>query len=154
MGTEQVGASFGITPALVGFLKVQEGWVPHRYICPAGYPTIGWGHRVPPPNVERITKKEGEALLRQDILGARGAVIALCPNIVGEPDARCAALIDFVFNLGASRLRSSTLRKRVLEEDWEEAAKEMRRWVYAAGRVFRPLVRRRAVAAGWLEHGE
>lgn len=143
--------NFGITPELVAFLKVQEGWVPHPYICPAGYPTIGYGHRIPSMDAKPITKAQGEQLLRNDMRGARDAVLALSPNLIHTDERRTAALIDFVFNLGASRYRSSTLRKRVNEEDWAAAGREMRRWVYAAGRVFRPLVRRRDTAARWLE---
>ncbi len=146
-------ADFGMTPELVEFIKLQEGWVPRPYICPAGYPTIGYGHRIPTMNTPPITKTKGEQILRSDLRGARDAAILLSPEILGEPERRCAALIDFIFNLGSSRYRSSTLRKRVTEKNWPEAAKEMRRWVYAAGRIFKPLVKRRAVAASWLEEG-
>jgi lysozyme len=154
---ESVGAGtprdFGITPELVEFIKKQEGWVPHPYICPAGYPTIGWGHRIPSMDTPSITKERGEEILKSDLRSARDAVVLLSPEILGESDRRCAALIDFIFNLGAGRYRASTLRKRVAEKNWPEAAKEMRRWVYAAGRIFKPLVKRRAVAASWLEEG-
>jgi lysozyme len=98
-----------------------------------------------------ITRERGEAILREDLKGSRDAVVALSPNVLLEPEQRTAALIDFVFNLGAGRYRGSTLRKRVAEGDWEQAGKEMRRWVYASGRVFPALVRRRDTAARWIE---
>lgn len=142
---------FGITPDLVAFLKRHEGWVPHPYICPAGYPTIGWGHRIPSMDAPSITKEQGELILKNDMRGARDSILALSPHLLQHDEKRLAALIDFVFNLGISRYRSSTLRKRVTEENWPEAGKEMRRWVYAAGKVFKPLVRRRDAMAKWIE---
>jgi lysozyme len=143
--------AFGVTPALVDFIKQQEGWVPHPYLCPAGFPTIGWGHRVPSMKTPAITPEQGEALLKTDLRGSRDSVVALSPSLLAEREQRLAALVDFAFNLGAGRYRSSTLRKRVEAREWKEAGKEMRRWVYAAGRVFRPLVQRRDRMAKWIE---
>lgn len=145
--------SFGITAELVSFVKAQEGWVSRPYLCPAGFPTIGWGHRIPSLNTAPISKAEGERLLQSDLEVFRDQVVAMSPNLLTGSERRCAALVDFAFNVGPHRYKVSTLRKRVETEDWPEAAKEMRRWVYAAGRVFRALVGRRAVTAGWLEQG-
>lgn len=144
-------SNFGITPELVEFIKKHEGWVPHPYICPAGYPTIGWGHRIPSMNTPAISKERGEEILKADLRGARDAIVALSPNLLTTDERRTAALVDFAFNLGHGRYRSSTLRKRVEAENWPEAAKEMRRWVYAAGRIFKPLVRRRNTMALWMQ---
>lgn len=127
--------------------------MPKPYLCPAGYPTIGYGHRIPSLDTAPISKAEGEKLLLSDLAFYRDSVVALSPGLLAQPERRCAALVDFAFNLGPNRYRASTLRKRVEAEDWPEAAKEMRRWVYAAGKVFRALVGRRAVTAGWLEQG-
>lgn len=144
-------SDFGLTPELVAFIKSQEGWVAKPYLCPAGFPTIGYGHRIPSMDHLTIDKATGEALLRVDLRGSRDTVVALSPNVLREPERRAAALTDFVFNLGGSRYRGSTLRRRVRERDWPAAGKEMRRWVYAAGRVMRALVRRRDIASRWLE---
>jgi lysozyme len=51
--------------------------------------------------------------------------------------------IDFTFNLDAGRLQTSTLRRRVNQREWPEAASELRRWVYGSGRVLPGLVARR-----------
>ena len=60
-----------------------------------------------------------------------------------EPEGRLAAIVDFTFNLGAGRLQTSTLRRRVNQRDWGGAASELRRWVYGAGKVLPGLVLRR-----------
>jgi lysozyme len=47
------------------------------------------------------------------------------------------------FNLGNGSLQASTLRKRINREDYEGAANEFPRWVFAGGRKLRGLVKRR-----------
>lgn len=60
---------------------------------------------------------------------------------------RLAATVDFTFNLGAGRLQTSTPCRRVNHRDWPSAAKELRRWVYGAGKVLPGLVARREAGA-------
>jgi lysozyme len=62
-----------------------------------------------------------------------------------EPEQRLAAIVDFTFNLGAGRLQTSTLRRRINQGDWTSAAQELRRWIYGGGRVLPGLVERRKV---------
>ena len=112
------------------------------YVCPAGYWTIGYGHLCPkdhPP----IDEAQGEAYLASDLVTAARGAYALCPNLINETEGRQAAIIDFVFNLGAGRLKVSTLRKRVNENDWAAAAHELRKWVYGGGRKLPGLIARR-----------
>ncbi len=121
----------------------------YPYRCPAGYWTIGWGHLCSaehPP----ITRADGEALLLDDLREATAAALRLCPVLWLEPAQRLAAVVDFVFNLGPGRLQTSTLRRRINERDWREAARELRRWVYAGGRVLPGLRARRETAAALL----
>jgi lysozyme len=51
--------------------------------------------------------------------------------------------MDFVYNLGAGRLRSSTLRKKIQADDRAGAKKELAKWVMGGGRVLPGLVKRR-----------
>lgn len=60
-----------------------------------------------------------------------------------EPEGRLAAIVDFTFNLGAGRLQTSTLRRRINQRDWVAVAQELRRWVYGGGKVLPGLVIRR-----------
>jgi lysozyme len=71
------------------------------------------------------------------------AALRYCPILATEPESRLAAIVDFTFNLGAGRLQTSTLRRRVNQRDWSAAASELRRWVYGGGRVLPGLVARR-----------
>ncbi|ASJ23751.1 lysozyme [Laribacter hongkongensis] len=112
------------------------------YICPAGYWTIGYGHlcdaKHPP-----ITEAEAEGYLATDLITALNATLRYCPVLATEPQGRLAAIADFTFNLGAGRLQTSTLRRRVNQRDWAAAATELRRWVYGGGKVLPGLVKRR-----------
>ena len=67
-----------------------------------------------------------------------------------EPESRIAAIVDFTFNLGAGRLQTSTLRRRVNQRDWVAAGQELRRWVYGGGRAQPGLIARRDAEAALL----
>lgn len=116
----------------------------HPYVCPAGYWTIGYGHLCDPKH-QSITEAEAERYLATDLLTALNATLRYCPVLATEPEGRLAAIVDFTFNLGAGRLQTSTLRRRVNQRDWAAAATELRRWVYGGGRVLPGLEARRCV---------
>lgn len=118
----------------------------HPYICPAGYWTIGYGHLCDPKHLP-ITEAEAEVYLAQDLRTALAATLRYCPVLATGPENRLAAIVDFTFNLGAGRLQTSTLRRRVNQRDWAAAASELRRWVYGGGKVQPGLVTRREADA-------
>lgn len=125
------------------------------YICPAGYPTLGWGairdERGAPVTMAHpgITIEVAEQLLRRDLQDAARAVARLCPVILLP--GQFWALADFVFNLGSGRLQSSTLRQVVLRGEMGDVPAQLRRWVYGGGRKLPGLVaRREAEIALWL----
>lgn len=121
----------------------------HPYICPAGYWTIGYGHLCDPTHPP-ITEAEAEVYLAHDLMTALNATLRYCPVLATEPEGRLAAIVDFTFNLGAGRLQTSTLRRRVNQRDWAASAMEVQRWVYGGGKVLPGLVTRRAAEAAWL----
>jgi len=112
------------------------------YLCPASYWTIGYGHLCSKEH-PAITAEEAEVLLLKDLQTAWVQAVRLCPNLVCHSEQRQAAIIDFTFNLGAGRLKASTLRKRILAEQWDQVPKELSRWVYGGGKKLKGLVLRR-----------
>jgi len=128
-----------------------EGFVPEVYLCPAGIPTIGYGHVVLPHENfdEGITKEQGMEILRNDVGIAERAVSRLIS--VPLADEQFDALVSFTFNLGSGSLQSSTLRQKVNRQEHDLAPDQFRRWVYAGGRRLRGLVRRREDEALWYE---
>ena len=134
-----------ITQTGLDLIKRFEGFSPTVYICPAGYPTIGYGHVVKPDERERfaggITPEQAESLLRQDVQIAERAVLHLIT--VPLTDGQFDALVSFTFNLGAGALQRSTLRRRVNRGDHAAVPAEFGKWVWAGGRKLQGLVRRR-----------
>ena len=92
-----------------------EGFAPEIYVCPGGWPTIGYGHVVRENERERfadgIDETTAEELLRCDVGTAERAVLRLIR--VPLADGRFDALCSFAFNLGAGALQRSTLRRKV-----------------------------------------
>jgi GH24 family phage-related lysozyme (muramidase) len=138
-----------ITQAGVDLIKRFEGFWPTVYICPAGYPTIGYGHLIKPHERERfargITGEQAETLLRQDVQTAERAVLRLIT--VPLTDGQFDALVSFTFNLGAGALQRSTLRRKVNRGDHAAVPAEFRKWVWAGGRKLEGLVKRRKAEA-------
>jgi lysozyme len=132
-----------------------EGFYARPYLCPAGVPTIGYGatyyengQRVTLTDAP-ITRERAEALLSWMVRTRYlPAVIKLCPGC--DSPERLAAIIDFAFNLGASQLKASTLRRRVNNGNWTEAKSELLKWVKGGGRVLKGLVMRRQAEAALL----
>ena len=114
----------------------------HPYVCPAGFWTIGYGH-ICDPKHPPITEAGAEVYLAHDLQITLAATLRYCPVLATEPEGPLAAIVDFTFNLGAGRLQTSTLRRRVNQRDWTAAATELRRWVYGGGRVLPGLAARR-----------
>lgn len=114
----------------------------HPYICPAGFWTVGFGHLCKPDHPP-VTQAEAEVYLAQDLATALTASLQYCPVLTLESESRLAAIIDFTFNLGAGRLQTSTLRRRVNQHNWPAVASELARWVYGAGRKLPGLIARR-----------
>ena len=124
----------------------------HPYLCPAGYWTIGYGHLCTPEQPP-ITEEMGEAYLAADLQIALLATMTYCPVLASEPEGRLAAIVDFTFNLGAGRLQTSTLRRKINQRDWRSSAYELGRWVRGGGRILNGLVARRAAEQQLLLNG-
>jgi len=124
-------------------IKSFEGFSETVYKCPAGKDTIGYGHLLRPgESFESITREQAEDLLRKDVDFAEDVVdkYVNVPLSQGQYDA----LVSFVYNLGERNFRDSTLLRKLNSKDYEGAANEFNRWVYASGRKLKGLERRRA----------
>jgi len=133
-------------------IKRFEGWRSKPYLCSANVPTIGWGStmyengdKVTLDDPE-ITKERGQALFELDAERFLLQVYKACP-VLTKHDNKAAAILSWTYNLGPARLRSSTMRTRINQERWVEAAQELKRWNLAAGKVTRGLILRREAEA-------
>lgn len=110
-----------------GMLKDHEGWSPVPYRDDVGKWTIGYGHLIQPgERFTQISGAQGEEILSRDLRTAEAAV----SRYVRVPltQEQFDALVSFTFNLGADRLRGSTLLRKLNAGDYEGAADEFRVW--------------------------
>ncbi len=129
----------------------QVGDLIYPYICPAGYPTQGWGILVSSMDVPPTTRLEADLQLEAVAPRYMLEAVKASPRLLNEPPRRLAAIADFVFNLGPAKYRASTLRKRVDAGDWDGAVTEILRWTRGGGRVLPGLVLRRQAEAAMLK---
>ncbi|MFS2011803.1 lysozyme [Azospirillum sp. CT11-132] len=118
-----------VCQAAVDLVKHFEGLYLNAYLCPAGVPTIGYGHTAGVKMGQTITAEQADAFLASDLTEAAGRVDGLVK--VALNDDQRGALSSFVFNLGAGSLQSSTLLKLLNAGDYAGAADQFGRWVYA-----------------------
>lgn len=123
-----------------------EGLSLKPYKDPVGIWTIGYGHTGRDsdrwgPAGHTITLHHAEEILEHDLEKFEAAVEELCP---GANANQFSALVSFAFNVGATRLSNSTLRRKFLKSDFQGAADEFPKWVHAGGKVLPGLVKRRA----------
>lgn len=139
-----------MTPTLIDHIKAMEGWRPKAYLCPAGVWTIGWGRTGGVRKGDRTTEEREIPWLLNKLSECSAQALAMSPILAQHNGNRLAAIESFIYNVGPGAYRKSTLRKRVDAGDWEGAAAEMRRWVYAGGKMLPGLVTRREIEAQWL----
>jgi lysozyme len=147
-------------------IKEFEGFRDKVYSDLAGYPTIGYGHRLTASDQFNdrfspgITEIEAEELLRADAKTAENAVNKMvvegCP--VQLTQNQFDALVCWTYNLGAGSLAGSTMLQRLREGALETVPDEMVRWCKATDQktgervIVAGLQRRRAAEAElWCE---
>jgi lysozyme len=131
-------------------IKVSEGFRANTYLDVAGFPTIGYGHRLlhPESYPNGVTEEEATALLLQDVQSAEHAVSRLVK--VALTQGQFDALVDFTFNLGSGRLASSTLLADLNAGRYADAKAQLMLWDRAGGVVCTALAtRRQTEAALW-----
>jgi len=119
-----------------------EGLRLEAYQDVVGVWTIGFGHtgaEVKPGLV--ITLDAAKSLLLSDAETAEKCVNNCVSGTItqGQFDALCS----FVFNLGCTALRNSTLLRKLNDGDDIGAAEEFGRWNHAGGQVTAGLTKRR-----------
>ncbi|PNU04618.1 lysozyme [Novosphingobium guangzhouense] len=127
-------------------IKHFEGLRLNTYRCQAGVLTIGYGHTGSDvKSGMKITEAQADAYLVADVAKFERAVADMVK--VPLTQSQFDALVSFTFNLGAGKVKSSTLIRKVNAGDFAEAAAEFAKWRLAGGKVSNGLVTRRAAEA-------
>jgi len=93
------------------FIKDVEGLRLSAYLDTAGFPTIGWGHRVASLSVPAITKQQAEDYLTADVTKFAAQVSKQVPNAKNLNDEQMSALISLIYNIGSFPVGSGLLNK-------------------------------------------
>ncbi len=138
-----------------GLHRVGSDGLIYPYICPAGFPTQGYGTVYRPDGRKvtmadpPITRQTAEEWLKIELLHtyAPGAV-RQCPGLLAlammtNDWGKFNAIVDFAYNLGTGRLQTSTLRRKINAQDWAGAKEQLMLWTRGGGKVLPGLVKRR-----------
>jgi lysozyme len=133
-----------------------EGFKAKPYLCPAGVPTIGYGStyyangRKVTLTDETISETIAETLLLHELHHTYlPAVLRHCPILLTD-ERKCNAIVDFAYNLGTGRLQTSTLKRKINDQNWDAAQEQLMLWTKGGGKVLPGLVKRRSAEAALL----
>ena len=129
------------------FIEELEGFKEYAYLDSAGVWTYGIGFTKTPngnavQKYDRISKADSHTFLLKILLPD----LLQIQKVVRVPlnDYQWIALLSFVYNIGNTRFRRSTLLSKINKQAGkDEIAKEFRKWVYAKGQLVKGLQNRR-----------
>jgi len=120
------------------FIAHWEGYRNEVYTCPAGYKTIGIGHKLKKgENFVYLTDQEIDAIFNQDLEVVYEFMPKYIKDMWGLPEIVQYCLIDLGFNLGETRFAKF---KKTIEacnaRDFELMSKELKdsKWYHQVGR--------------------
>jgi lysozyme len=126
----------------IDLIKKWEGLRLSAYLDPVGIPTIGYGHIKGVKMGDTITEDDANRMLVEELKEYEGYINKYVTSNITQ--SQFDALVSFVYNLGPSNLRKSTLLKKVNANPSDPfIAVEFEKWVRAGGQVLLGLVRRR-----------
>ena len=126
-------------------LKFFEGCKLTAYQDSVGVWTIGYGHTKGVYDGMTITQEEAEQMLLTELEEYEGYVekYVTVPLTQNQFDA----LVVWVYNLGPTNFRRSTLLKELNSGNYTAAGNEITKWNKAGGKVLAGLVKRREAEA-------
>lgn len=127
----------------IDLIKSFEGFQPKEYLCPAGKPTIGYGHVIRDgEKFTTITEQQAETLLKTDLKWVCRTIdnAVTCDLTQNEYDALCS----FIFNIGGTNFRNSSCCRLLNQDNYMDAADAILLW----NKVTNPKTGEKEVSAG------
>lgn len=130
------------------FIKSKEGLRLVAYLCPAGVPTIGYGHtgndvtKKDVINKHKITQSQADLLFDNDLKKIAEAPLNSFFKNTKLSDNQFSALCSFTYNCGI-RPTSTLFKKIVINPNDKSIWKEFTKWSKAAGKTLSGLLARR-----------
>jgi len=133
----------------VTLCKHFEGFKSKPYLCPAGVATIGYGSTYYSDGTKvtlfdnPISEPQAADLLLHELTyNYLPATLKLCPVLIDYP-VILNSIVDFTYNLGSGKLKTSTLRKKINAKDWPAVKEQLMLWTKGGGKVLKGLYLRR-----------
>lgn len=129
----------------VNLIKSFEGCRTEAYQDAVGVWTIGYGHTIDVKEGMTITQHQCDVMLEVDIEIYENYVndYVTVPLTQNQFDA----LVSWVYNLGPTNFRKSTMLKVLNAGQYDEVPYQIKRWVHANGIILKGLVLRREAEA-------
>jgi len=138
-----LGFAAGVAISGAYLIAPNEGEVLGTYLDPVGIVTSCYGHTGPELKLGRkFTRDECLNQLAADLHKHNAEMMKFVTVPISE--YQHAAILSFCYNVGVSACSKSTLFKKLNNFDYPGACAELSKWVYAQGKKFKGLVRRRA----------
>ena len=129
----------------LGLIKKFEGCELEAYVCAAGVWTIGYGSTKGVKEGDKISQEEADKLLLHEMNEYEGYIT---DNVtVDLKQNQFDSLVSWVFNLGPTNLKASTMLKVLNLGNFEGVPEQMKRWNKANGKTLDGLIRRREAEA-------
>lgn len=134
----------------LNLIKEFESLELEAYLDPVGIPTIGFGTIKYPDGVrvqlgDRISEEDAEYFLSEDVRKFEQSIRNYVKVELNQNEFD--ALVSWTYNLGAHNLKTSTMLQKLNLGLYERVPEQMMRWVYARGKKFNGLIRRRRAEA-------
>ena len=128
--------------SLIAMIGSFEGLRTEAYLDAVGVPTICYGSTKNVQIGQKVDKAYCDSLLKHETGHFGRQVLALVKVPINQN--QYDALVSFAYNVGIGNFANSTLLKKLNLGEYDAAAKEFDRWVFAKGRKLPGLVKRRA----------
>tara|TARA_R100000544_G_scaffold35539_1_gene22951 strand:- start:2061 stop:2504 length:444 start_codon:yes stop_codon:yes gene_type:complete len=125
----------------IELIKHYEGCELKAYRCPADVLTIGYGITKGVTEDMEITQQQADEMLEAELIEYEHYL----DNMVDVPldQNQYDALVAWIYNLGPTNLKESTLLKVLNNSDYKNVPEQIKRWNKANGKVLNGLVKRR-----------
>ena len=134
----------------IDLIKHFEGCETEAYLCPAGVPTIGYGHIKGVQMGDVITEVQAHEMLVEELDEYESYINDLVTVSLNQN--QFDAMVSWVYNLGSGNLRASTLLKVLNSGDYSGVPEQIMRWNKAGGEVLEGLTIRRQAEADLFGH--
>jgi lysozyme len=129
----------------LALIKKFEGCELKAYRCPANVLTIGYGVTKGVTEDMEITQQEADEMLAGELIEYTEYINNMVKVALNQ--GQFDALTAWIYNLGPTNFKDSTLLRVLNEGRYNEVPQEIKRWNKANGQVLNGLIKRREAEA-------